>query len=144
MRTLPNRDPSVGTDADESVASNAGTVQNPGAVTPGAWEKRLRKVMSIIESQPSRSVRELAGEVHLTPTYLQRLFKQEAGVHVSDLLVEHRLLTAANLLTASELPIKQIAHAVGYMHHSSFVRAFHRRFAQSPRQYRQRGEGVLS
>ena len=99
-------------------------------------EKRLRKVIEMIEAQPSRSVSELAMEVQVTPTHLQRLFKQKTGVRISVLIGEYRLQKAARLLSASDLPIKEIAHSVGYEHHSSFVRAFQRHFSQSPKHYR--------
>ena len=51
-------------------------------------------------------------------------------------LDERRLQQAADLLTVSDMQIKEIAHVVGYGHHSSFVRAFQRRFALTPRRYR--------
>jgi AraC-like DNA-binding protein len=104
-------------------------------------ERRLRKVLAIIHSEPARSVSDLALEVHLSPAHLQRLFKQTTGLRVSGLIGEQRLQKAALLLSSSELPIKEIAHSVGYEHHSSFVRAFHRRFAQSPKYYRQQNYG---
>lgn len=108
----------------------------PG-VAPVVKERRLRKVLESIESHPLHSVRELALEVRLSPDHLQRLFKRETGVHLSELLCDLRLRRAAQLLSTSDLEIKEIAHVVGYGHHSSFIRAFQRRFTQSPRQYRQ-------
>ena len=100
-------------------------------------ERRLLRVMQSMESHLPHSVRELAQQVHLSPAHLQRLFKQETGVHISELLTERRLTTAANLLTNTEMGVKEIAYRVGYGHHSSFVRAFHRRFGQPPKRYRQ-------
>ncbi|HEV8042136.1 MAG TPA: helix-turn-helix transcriptional regulator [Bryobacteraceae bacterium] len=107
-------------------------------------ETRLSKIERLIHSRPDCSVGELALEVHLSPAHLQRLFKQKTGLHVRDVIGEHRLQRAAHLLASSELPIKEIAHAVGYEHHSSFVRAFHRRFEQSPKYYRQHNFGAAS
>jgi AraC-like DNA-binding protein len=107
-------------------------------------EKRLNKILRIINSQPACSVSQLALEVHLSPAHLQRLFKQTTGLHVRDLIGEQRLQKAAQLLRASELPIKEIAYAVGYLHHSSFVRAFQRRFARPPKYYRQENYSVRS
>jgi AraC-like DNA-binding protein len=107
-------------------------------------ERRLDKVLDRIESQPACSVSELATEVQLSPAHLQRLFKQKTGRHLSDLIGEHRLQKAARLLSSSDLPIKEIAHEVGYEHHSSFVRAFQRRFEQSPKCYRQQNYRVRS
>jgi len=105
-------------------------------------ERRLNKVLHMIEAQPACSVSELALEVQLSPAHLQRLFKQKTGRHVSDLIGEHRLQKAARLLSSSDLPIKEIAHAVGYEHHSSFVRAFQRRFERPPRYYRRQNYSV--
>lgn len=106
------------------------------AITPN-HEKRLQRVLDMIEQQPFRSVRELAREVRLSPARLQRLFKHKTGVDVSVALAERRLQQAAHLLSASDMQIKEIAYVVGYEHHSSFVRAFQRRFALAPRRYRQ-------
>lgn len=114
------------------------TLARNGELKSLLGERRLSKVLEMIDSQPSCSVSELALEVHISPAHLQRLFKQKTGLRVSGVIGEHRLLKAARLLSASELTIKEIAHAVGYEHHSSFVRAFHRRFAQSPRDYRRK------
>lgn len=108
-------------------------------LAPELKERRLRQVVEMIVSEPFRSVRELALKVRLSPAHLQRLFKQK-GVHIGTLVVEHRLQKAAQLLAASNLSIKEIAHAVGYKHHSSFVRAFQRRFALAPKHYRDQSD----
>ena len=105
-----------------------------------AHEGRVHKILTLIEDQPELSVRELAHVVRMSPAHLQRSFKLVTGTRVSDLLAERRLQKAATLLSASDMPIKQIAYAVGYEHHSSFVRAFQRRFAQAPGCYRHRSD----
>jgi transcriptional regulator GlxA family with amidase domain len=115
----------------------AGRAAGTGNQAPIVRERRLLRVMQSMESQLPHSVRELAQQVHLSPAHLQRLFKQETGVHIGELLTERRLTTAANLLTSTEMGVKEIAYLVGYGHHSSFVRAFHRRFGHPPKRYRQ-------
>jgi AraC family transcriptional regulator len=110
------------------------------AATPQVQERRLRQVVEMIESEPSCSIRELALKVSLSRAHLQRLFKQQTGIQLGSLVAERRLQKAAQLLTVSNLSIKEIAHAVGYRHHSSFVRAFQRRFAQAPKHYRSQPE----
>jgi AraC-like DNA-binding protein len=130
-------------DAESTVSYAPGhAVACPATLTRVVHERRLRKVLELIESQPARSVSQLALEVHLSPAHLQRLFKQETGANVGDVLVEHRLQSAALLLSSSYLTIKEIGRRVGYEHHSSFVRAFHRRFAQAPRDYREQSYRV--
>jgi len=110
--------------------------------TPQVQERRLRQVVEMIESEPSCSIRDLALKVSLSPAHLQRLFKQQTGTQLGTLVTERRLQRAAELLTVSNLSIKEIAHVVGYRHHSSFVRAFQRRFARAPKYYRRQPNGV--
>jgi transcriptional regulator GlxA family with amidase domain len=97
---------------------------------------RIRRVLDAVESQPLQSVQQLAQLVGLSPAHLQRLFKHETGGQLHELLGERRLRKAAELLFTSEMSIKEIAFSVGFQHHSSFVRAFHREFAQAPIVYR--------
>jgi len=111
-------------------------VMSPGSLLLLVREGRLRCVLQRIEGGQPQSVSELARAVRLSPAHLQRLFKQETGVHISDLLAESRLQNAARLLATTEMEIKEVAYLAGYQHHSSFVRAFQRRFRQSPKEYR--------
>lgn len=123
-------------------------LQFPGDTVPGQAkvafrERRLRRVLELIETKPESSVRELAELVSLSPAHLQRLFKRRLGANLRDLLVEQRLQCAARLLTSSDLSIKEISFRSGYGHHSSFVRAFQRRFSLAPKHYRQAQEDLI-
>ncbi len=109
-----------------------------GDMTSAVRDKRLRKVIQMIESEELNSVQALAVEVNLSSSHLQHLFKQQAGVCITELLTRQRLRKAAHHLEASDMSIKQIAYAVGYEHTSSFIRAFQRYFAQTPSAYRSR------
>jgi AraC-like DNA-binding protein len=100
-------------------------------------QARLEKIVRKVASDSVCTVGELSQEFNLSPAYLQRLFKQQTGVRLGELLSERRLEKAANLLTNSYMSVKEIAHAVGYEHASSFVRAFQRRFTRPPGTYRQ-------
>jgi AraC-like DNA-binding protein len=104
-------------------------------------ERRVLKTLEMVEAGTTFAIRELAAEFHLSPAYLQRLFKHETGIRMGEWLSEKRLQRAAYLLSNSYLSIKEITHAVGYEHTSSFVRAFERRFKQAPARYRKQNEG---
>jgi AraC-like DNA-binding protein len=104
-------------------------------------ERRVLKILEMVEAGTTFAVRDLAAEFHLSPAYLQRLFKHETGIRMGEWLSEQRLQRAAYLLSNSYLSIKEITHAVGYEHTSSFVRAFERRFQQAPARYRKHSEG---
>ena len=105
-------------------------------------ERRVLKVVEMVESGGTFAIRKLAAELRLSPAYLQRLFKHETGIRMGEWLSEQRLQRAAYLLSNSYLSIKEITHAVGYEHTSSFIRAFERRFTQAPARYRKQNEGT--
>jgi AraC-like DNA-binding protein len=107
-------------------------------LTPATLDARVRKILEMAESE-SLTIRDLAVEFHLSPSYLQRLFKHQTGVGMGEWLIELRLQRAAHLLLTSFKSVKEIAHSVGYEHASSFIRAFERRFARPPAHYRKSG-----
>ncbi len=101
-------------------------------------EAQLHRLVAMIADLPSPSLGALARAAGVTPIHLRRLFKRETGADIRALLLDRRLQTAAELLSGSDLPIKQIAYQVGYQHHPSFVRAFHRHVGETPSSYRKR------
>jgi AraC-like DNA-binding protein len=107
------------------------------ALIPAMRDVRLRRILQIIESHPTRKINDLAVECNLSPSHLQHLFKQRTGLGLGQLLTEQRMQYASEFLAHTDLSIKEIAGSVGYEHTSSFTRAFERRFQQAPSYYRQ-------
>jgi AraC family transcriptional regulator of arabinose operon len=101
-------------------------------------DRRIQKILEALELNPAVTVQSLARALNLSSSRLEHLFKAKTGDRISDCLLDSRLRKAAHLLEATELRIKQITYAVGYGHPSSFARAFRRRFAASPKEYRHR------
>jgi AraC-like DNA-binding protein len=104
-------------------------------------EQRVLKILKMVEAGTTFSIRDLAAEFRLSPGYLQRLFKNETGICMGEWLSEQRLQRAAYLLSSSYMSVKEITHAIGYEHTSSFIRAFERRFLQAPARYRKQSKG---
>jgi AraC-like DNA-binding protein len=124
------RDPAISRDAAISLL----------LLRDSSLERRVLKILELVESGRTFAIRDLAAEFRLSPAYLQRLFKHETGICMGEWLSEQRLQRAAYLLSNSYLSIKEITHAVGYEHTSSFIRAFERRFSQAPARYRKQSE----
>lgn len=118
-------------------------VTNPVALEYLVRDRRLRRVIQIIESGELSTIQALAIEVDLSSSYLRHFFKAQTGVCINQMLTEQRLRRAAYHLETSNMSIKQIACMVGYEHTSSFIRAFRRCFAQTPREYRRIGQPIL-
>ncbi|HEY9734949.1 MAG TPA: AraC family transcriptional regulator [Trichocoleus sp.] len=71
-----------------------------------------------------------------TVGYFCEWFKKLTGQTPNAYLQQVRLDKAKELLTHSDLPILEIAQAVGYEHHASLTRLFRQREGCSPQQYR--------
>lgn len=107
------------------------------ALIPAVQDGRLRNILHVIESHPSRKIHDLALECNLSGSRLQHLFKQRTGLGLGQLLTEQRMQRATDFLVHTNMSIKEIAGTVGYEHASSFTRAFERRFRQAPSSYRE-------
>lgn len=105
---------------------------------PNILDARLRRLLELIETNPLSTIHDWALAFNLSNSHLQRLFKQATGVGLGRALTEKRLLRAAYLLLHTNMSVKEVAHAVGYEHTSSFTRAFERHFESGPRHYRRR------
>ena len=116
------------------------TAAPPGQLTVNVLEGRVQKILRMAESGTTLTIRNLALEFHLSPSHLQRLFKDQTGVCIGEWLNERRLQRAAHFLANSYMSVKEIAYTIGYAHASSFIRAFERRFAQAPARYRKQND----
>ncbi len=145
MRTLNSRVNSAGrsfasSDDANTITTDGGMPHAAAAplrsLTSTMLEGRVGKILRMVESGTTFTIRDLALEFNLSPSYLQRLFKHQTGVCMGEWINEQRLQRAAHLLANSYLSVKEIAHTIGYEHASSFIRAFERRFTQAPARYR--------
>ncbi|HWO33509.1 MAG TPA: helix-turn-helix transcriptional regulator [Candidatus Acidoferrum sp.] len=96
-----------------------------------------RRVLKLIESGAPYSIGDLATQLHLSPSHLQRIFKQETGLRMGEWLITFRMQKAAYLLANTYMSVKEVARAVGYEHLSSFIRAFERKYVVTPTRFRE-------
>jgi AraC-like DNA-binding protein len=140
VRTLNSRVRFESRDGASPITSGGGMPNAAAAplrsLTSTMLEGRVRKILRMVESRTTLTIRDLALEFNLSPSYLQRLFKHQTGVCMGEWLNEQRLQRAAHLLANSYMSVKEIAYTIGYEHASSFIRAFERRFTQAPARYR--------
>lgn len=86
--------------------------------------------------QKELSLIEVAEQVHRSPEYFSRLFKEETGENFSVYLMMYRLNRAKELLEHTDMKVYQIAHEVGYTTPSYFSRIFKRYMGISPEMLR--------
>jgi AraC family L-rhamnose operon transcriptional activator RhaR len=102
--------------------------------------------MRLMEADPARhwTLTDLAGELHLAPGYLVRLFKSVTGLPPMAYLSRHRVELAADRLLHTDLPISRIGESVGWPDQNYFARRFKSHYGLSASTYRQRFNAVKS
>ncbi len=84
------------------------------------------------------TLKKLAEQTGLSPSYLSVLFARETGVPVSEYIMERRIETAKNMLAFSELSSAEIASTLAFSSQSHFSRAFREQAGMTPGEYRKR------
>jgi two-component system response regulator YesN len=79
---------------------------------------------------------DLANCVHINSSYLSRLFKKEAGMSLTDYIVQQRMMKAEHLLIHSDEMISNIAKSFHYTNFSHFSKMFRKYYGMNPQDYR--------
>lgn len=82
------------------------------------------------------SLKELAYNVSLSPSYFLKVFKKEAGITPTEYIISIRFSNAKQLLLESDLNMAQIAELCGFKDASYFSHFFRKRFGYTPSEYR--------
>lgn len=82
------------------------------------------------------SLVKLSAHVHLSPTYLSRIFKKKMGMGFSEYVMQVRLKAARYRLRNSSDSIEQIAEVLGFSSSSYFSSAFRKAEGATPSEYR--------
>jgi len=98
----------------------------------------LSTVMAYIRKNYANNITldDVSNHVYLSSYYLSHLFKDELGITFVEYLTRVRIEAAKTLLTENNLPIADIAHAVGYEDASYFGKVFKKSTSVTPAKYR--------
>lgn len=105
-------------------------------------------VLAVLEEieQHYASIRfdQLAAAHHVSPAYLCKMVRKTMGESCTQILQRKRIAQARWLLRDTDLPIVEIAQAVGYENTGHFYRLFERETGLSPKAYRKLNSGQSS
>ncbi|OBI18927.1 AraC family transcriptional regulator [Mycobacterium sp. E2327] len=101
-------------------------------------EPLLAEVFEAIDRRHAEplSLRDVAGELGITPGHLTTVVRRRTGRTVQEWIVERRMAEARTLLTETDLPIAEVAGRVGIGDPGYFSRLFRRTHGTSPRAWR--------
>jgi AraC-like DNA-binding protein len=101
-------------------------------------DSRLAKAVSLVLQRPAArmTLADLAGAAGMSRTAFAKAFVEAFGQTPIDFVQKARLHRAAQLLAATELPVKVVAASLGFASRSHFSRAFRRAYGADPSAYR--------
>jgi len=99
--------------------------------------ERVRNHITLNLNEQELSREEIANHVYLNPDYLDRIFKKETGISVTEYLVQERMGMAKELLSKRGMSISSIATHVGYSNLAHFSKRFKSVTGMNPNDYRQ-------
>jgi AraC-like DNA-binding protein len=115
------------------------------AQRPTGWlsalaDKRIAKALAAIHASPDKpwTLQAIAAEASMSRTVFAERFKALVGATPITYLNEWRMATAAYRLRESNMPVGQVALAVGYGSGTSFSTAFRKAFGVAPSDYARR------
>lgn len=82
------------------------------------------------------TVRYLAGQVHLSPSYLSDLLKRETGMNAQDHIHAQLIEEAKLVLLNSDRTVSEIAYSLGFQYPQYFSRLFKQKTGSSPAAFR--------
>lgn len=83
------------------------------------------------------SLYHLAEQVHFSQEYLLRIFKKKEGITILQYINDLKLSAAKQMLSDSELPIREIADQLGFASQGYFGRFFRNKMGLTPNAYRE-------
>lgn len=113
--------------------------------TPRIWtsDERMKSVLTYIHSHITQDIdiEKLASLACITKPYLIRLFKREFGTPPVQYINIKKIERAQLLLYTTDMPVKEVAYALGFNDHSYFIRLFRKLSGMTPHQYRKLNAG---
>lgn len=88
-------------------------------------------------------VSEIAEHCGLNRSYMTKCFAEATGVSPKEYLMQYRMQRAKELLKKEDMPISNVAYAVGYSDPLAFSKMFKKKEGVSPLEYREKRGGLI-
>jgi AraC-like DNA-binding protein len=105
---------------------------------PDAARRLVARYAALLERdfRSGLGVGDFAEALGVTATHLTRCCRQACGRPASDILHDRVIFEARRMLAETDMPVKDIAQALGFASPAYFTRAFHHRTGKAPTAFR--------
>ena len=101
-------------------------------------KKAIEEIKHYIQTHYNEDITliQLSKMLHMNPTYLSEVFKENTGKNFIEYLTNFRMQKACEYLTKHTIPINKIAELVGYENERYFSTVFKKVLNTTPKEYR--------
>lgn len=105
------------------------------------FDSQIEKAKSFLHANYQRdiSLDDVSMELDISPYYFSKLFKEETGENFIEYLTSIRIQKAKELLSDSNLSIREVCNEVGYQDPNYFSRLFKKNVGVTPSEYKENG-----
>lgn len=102
-------------------------------------QRYVQKIKRYIEYRYVEDIKvsDIAEYCGLNRSYMTKFFKEATGYSPKEYLMYYRMKKAKELLGKKDMPISNVAYAIGYSDPLAFSKIFHKREGMSPQEYRE-------
>ncbi|WP_134702288.1 response regulator [Ammoniphilus sp. YIM 78166] len=124
-------------DLEKRITTEEASREKNGLPHPNELSTIDQVIAYIKRNMPGEvTLQDTAAAVHLNPSYLSHLFKQQTKTNFIDFVLNLRMEEAQKLLSTTSLRISEIAERLGYNDTSYFSHSFKRMVGQTPSDFR--------
>lgn len=108
------------------------------ATNLGSGSDIYGRILSILHNDYSArlTVGDIAASCHYSPSFISRHFKKMSGESINSYLFRLRMERAEELLLNRNMPLEDIAAAVGFSDTNYFISSFSKHFGLPPKKYK--------
>ena len=105
----------------------------------GYHNKIIAAIKSHVEEHYAHvTLDDIAGLVHMNPTYISKYFKKRTGQNFSDYVLSIKMKKAADLLRDIHYRIYDVSIMVGYENAKNFATSFKKYYGENPKEFREK------
>lgn len=118
--------------------SQAVTTPNSMPITSSIGYEKLSPAIDLFRQNKSveLTLTEAASLCHISPSHFSRMFKSIFRCNFSQYSLQHKLYSAARLISQSDKSMTEISYELNFSSPSHFISQFKKQFAVTPKKYR--------
>ncbi len=99
---------------------------------------KIKRLIQVNYYNPEFKIGTISSALHVSHSYIYKIFRKNTGISLSNFLLETRLEHAAELAKIGNIRIKEICERTGFSDEAHFMKIFKKRYGCTVRDYKKK------